>query len=248
MPDMERRREERDDATRRLRQARLAAILALAVAAIALLTAQRAPAKAEEPRGVSAEEPAGDGLYGGLSAGFALPENWEIRLDGEPGNLEFDGGFAAQGALGYRITPKVRTELELGYIGAEVDRLMLPGGPERADGDISTVSIMANAVAVPWEAGTVRPYAGVGIGAGRVSADARLGARPAGEVVRFEEAKAGFAYQGFIGLQADLINGGEGSVGYRYFSTVGIDTEMDMFRAEMDATVHVVQAGVSFPL
>jgi opacity protein-like surface antigen len=194
--------------------------------------------------------PAGEGdVYAGIMAGFALPDGLEIRLDGQPGELEFEGGFAAQGALGYRVSRFLRAEIEVGYIGAEVDRLDMAGGTVEARGDIATFSMMANAVAAPWEAGSLRPYAGAGIGAGRVSADAQIGDEMMGTLRRFDRSETGFAYQGFVGVAFDAINGGTGRIGYRYFATLGIDAaEMDMFEAELDTSVHVFSAGIDFAL
>lgn len=136
---------------------------------------------------------------------------------GLTGETSFDTGFNLGVAGGYDFGP-ARVEGEVAYRLNDVDEYQVNGlGTFAGDGDVSTLSLMANGF---WDIETgsrVTPYLGAGIGVAQVSMD--------DPSVPMDDDDTVFAYQLAAGVAFDLNPSLALDLGYRYFATS--DPEFD---------------------
>lgn len=147
-----------------------------------------------------------DGIIGGTSRTVSTDQEVGYTLGGAIG-YEFD--YARFG----QFTP--RAELELSYSRSKVDEIFFSGnGPAtelNVSGDISTVTGFAN-VYLDYDTDTFfTPYAGVGLGAGRVNFDFAYGPN-----VRVNESDTGVAAQAILGGSFAITDGIALDVDARY--------------------------------
>ena len=175
----------------------------------------------------------------GVSVGFAAPyvsgnvgAVWVVDSDlsqyGEDTGAEmsFDTGYGVTGALGYAFPRDMsygyRTEIELGYRENDTDKISAKGFvSESIDGDVSTISVMANVFIEFMPEGTFSPFVGAGIGFANVEGDFDDGGSEDDTVL---------AYQGIAGVAFPLSQNLKIDVQYRYFATD--DPEFDDLEAE----------------
>ena len=169
------------------------------------------------------------------------------------GTTTFDGGFGGTVAAGYRVTPRIRGEIELGYRRAGIDdstarhELYQPVRASGIDGHVSTLSLMANGI-YAHEAGRLRPYVGAGIGIARVGVESdaqtvRLttaGRSGDVEIPKMSGNDTVFAYQLLAGVGFVLTEKTELRAGYRYLASE--DTDID--GEEGTNASHNLEAGV----
>lgn len=147
--------------------------------------------------------------FGGVT--FNGGANTDGIIGGAPESVNTDqrAGYTLGGAVGYefnyarfgQFTP--RAELELSYSRSKVDDIFFSGnGPAKENnvsGEISTVTGFAN-VYLDYNTDTFfTPYAGVGLGAGRVNFDFVYGPN-----VRVNQSDEGIAAQAIIGGSFDI--------------------------------------------
>jgi outer membrane protein OmpA-like peptidoglycan-associated protein len=126
--------------------------------------------------------------------------NWVDNIDlvpttgGPPGTIEFDVGYGVGGAVGYDFG-QFRIEGEIAYRDNDIDEGRDPSGsPFPASGDISALSLMANAYVDIATGSALTPYIGGGIGAGQVDLS---GSTTTGSFI--DDDGWGFALQGVAG-------------------------------------------------
>ncbi len=142
---------------------------------------------------------AAEGLYAGLGGGFVFPEDSEINGQATAAfpvpvdaTAKSDRGIAFSGAVGYRFAEGLRVEGELSYRKYDFKTITVrePGGlaailgplqsnpvalntlrrTHELEGDLRSITLMAN-LYYDFDLGLdFRPYAGGGIGLSRVSA------------------------------------------------------------------------------
>ena len=132
-------------------------------------------------------------LYASINVGLTFLNDLDFDLAGQTqhgftgtgtGSGSFDAGVSFGGALGYVISDKVRTELELGYQKIDYDKVDLSGGtytPSGAatvtyaageynvNGEIDALTVSTNVILTPLGNKTlfgasVTPLVGAGIG------------------------------------------------------------------------------------
>lgn len=155
------------------------------------------------------------------------------------------GTAAALFTLGYRFTPNVRGEFELGFRKGEIQRVaggtlppnavcsMETGAPaapacDDASGDLDTTTFMANAL---YDFGStdsaIRPYVGFGLGGASVSAD--FGGRLNGVTVDTDfgsqTQKTVFAWQALAGVGWKLTDRLTVDATYRYLSVPSLSLD-----------------------
>ena len=169
------------------------------------------------------------------------------------GTTTFDGGFGGTVAAGYRVTPRIRGEIELGYRRAGIDdttaRYVMyePVTVSGIDGHVSTLSLMANGI-YAHEAGRLRPYVGAGVGIARVAGESdaqtvrftTAGRSSDVEIPRLSGSDTVFAYQLLADVGFVLTEKTELRAGYRYLGSE--DTDMD--DEEYSNASHNLKAGV----
>jgi OOP family OmpA-OmpF porin len=142
-------------------------------------------------------------------------------LSGFPGGfseVQFDIGWAAVVAGGYRFENGLRPEIEVGYRQNDVDKLKVRGRDLSGSGRERTLDFMGNLIYDFDLGGPIIPYVGFGIGGAQVDVDG-LGA--AG--TSFNDRELAFAYQGIVGVSYKISEALEAFADYRYFSTAGLD-------------------------
>lgn len=129
----------------------------LSLIAVAFLLLWRAPASAE-------------GVYIGAHGGSNLAFGSDID-DSANGLQEiwYDPGFGVGGTLGYKWSFPLRTEGEFTYRRNKVDEIEISGSDIEASGNVTSMSIMANAFYDFENSSRWTPYVGGGLGAAKVS-------------------------------------------------------------------------------
>ena len=161
-------------------------------------------------------------LYYSGNMGVVAVEDSSINDGNDSGEMSFDDGFAATGALGDALGNGMRVEMELGYRVNDLNRIAVDGyGTTRAGGNLKTISLMGNAYYDFLNAGPFRPFIGVGAGVADIEADIDL--------VGTEDDTV-FAYQIAAGGSLAVNDRLSIDVQYRYFATE--DPNFDGLKAE----------------
>jgi opacity protein-like surface antigen len=117
--------------------------------------------------GANAAEPPSSGFYGAMHGGGALRQNLDVTSGGATGTFEFDPGFSAGLAAGYRFASGFRLEADFTYSRDSFDQLQLLGVGVPLGGSITsytgTVGLFYDfRLGSSW-----RPYLGAGAGVTR---------------------------------------------------------------------------------
>ena len=232
--------------------------LALAAALASSLVVNAANAQAQD---------AVSGAYASISGLYLVPTDSDWSSTGEGATyateIEWGAGFGLLLAYGFGADSGLRGEVEVGYRKSDADKLK--GFSEESDGvaisfddiefgvdgDMTTLSLMGNGI-YAFEAGSLRPYVGAGIGLARHDATIKLETvSVGGEVVDsrefgLEDAPEAsdddvvLAYQVMAGVGFAMSEGTEVRLGYRYFATADADFEGD----EVSFASHNFEAGI----
>jgi opacity protein-like surface antigen len=150
------------------------------------------------------------------------------------GEFTFDSGYGLLGALGSSNQKNGRVEIELGYRENDFDEIKIDGlGKADLDGDLSSLSLMANAYYDYSTDGGFPLFIGVGIGAASIEADPDI------DDVDSEDDTV-FAYQFIFGGSFSTSKAFSVDLQYRYFATD--DPEFDGVDAEY--ATHNVMIGL----
>jgi opacity protein-like surface antigen len=187
-----------------------------------------------------APEPHGWGWYISVFGGLSLPDNmelsWSDGITAYDAEIELDDGFMAGIAVGAQFNDWVRGEIELSGHRHGVDESLsfsfyysagtygYGSWTAEAEGDVNALFVLANLwVELPL-GDIVRPYAGGGVGVGRLDADIAM--TDSGYDYTFlDESDWGFAFQLGAGAAFDITPNIVLDVGYRF---KGINAEFDL--------------------
>jgi opacity protein-like surface antigen len=169
----------------------------------------------------AAAEEAIDRWYVSIYGGTSVLGKQDARLTrtGQPdsaGDLSTRAGWLAGGAIGLRIRPELRVELEMTYRTNELKNVGVPGLDGRpTDGDYASLVYMVNGYYdfAQWNASfaTFMPYVGVGVGyAQEIDTDQSINGAP----VEFSGSKA--AYQLLAGVNWHYRSRWSAGLGLRY--------------------------------
>ena len=187
----------------------------------------------------SAEDP-----YVSLSLGFVMPNDSDADFDsGETVTFGFDDGFAFSGAIGGRIEKGIRAEAEFSYLKSDLDKASVSGfGSTPVDGDISSISLLANGYFDFINEGPITPFfsAGIGITSVEVS-DITI---PSSSYYLEGDDDIVFAYQIGAGVGFSLNEQTILDIKYRYFATS--DPDFEIASAEFSSHNLFIGIRVSF--
>jgi outer membrane protein OmpA-like peptidoglycan-associated protein len=164
-----------------------------------------------------------EGLYIGVLGGYNIVQDADLSFGPTAipnSEVEFDGGWAAIGRIGYGFALGnnlgMRLELEGNYRDNSVDIAKVGGARNGSGGSQQTYGAMVNAL-FDWNLGFVTPYIGAGIGYAWTTLEARQGG-----VTIADGTEGNFAYQGIVGLNVPIaaVPGLSLTGEYRYFATL----------------------------
>ncbi len=156
-----------------------------------------------------------------------------------PADVNADTGWAGAGAIGLFLPQNWRVELEGAYRDNDVD---ISNSIEDLSGSIDGWSIMLNAIKDIPTSSSITPYIGAGIGFAERNIDV-LGEFGA----PLKDDESGFAYQGIIGLTANIGDRIDFYTDYRYFRTNDFDFSDGSSTVSLtgfDDVNHTIMAGL----
>ena len=176
--------------------------------------------------------------YVQLSGAFNIVSDPGLSTSGgviSADNLESDDGFGIHGAIGRNFDP-LRLELEYSFKSNDAD--VQDGSMNVAQADITYNSVMINLL---YEGDLGRDFyvfAGGGLGAARVNMD----------VSGFgDDSDTTFAWQAMFGVGYNFTREMSMFVGYRYFSLLESNFEIDSTDIDMDPpALHGIELGLRF--
>lgn len=173
--------------------------------------------------------------YVAFSGVWFLPNDSDVSGISVPPGLEVssDGGLGLLVAVGTPILERARVEAEAGWRRNDLDEASAGGLSAPIEGDISSVSFMANAYLDLLPGSRLNPYVGAGMGLARLTADS-------GGLGADDESDTVFAYQAMAGLASRASERVTVFAGYRYFATA--DATFD--GAEVEYSGHNLELGV----
>jgi opacity protein-like surface antigen len=210
------------------------------------------------PASVSAQsyEEMSKGIYFEMRGGGVLLEDSDISgVTGANVDVQFDPGFAIEGAAGYMHDSGIRGEIALGYRRNDIEDItasaggatisfasLLSGVNIQLGGQVEAVPVMANLYYGPDLGGGWRPFVGAGAGLAWLSGEIEL--TSGGTSVSASADDTVFAYQGMVGIDYDVpVDWGGLALGLRYVYFATEDMELAP-GIEAGYASHAVMVGV----
>lgn len=175
-------------------------------------------AKAQYYYPPSSHAPQHVGPYVRTDIGPSFFENGRITGFGgpTPSPVEYDTGLAADVALGWDFNQYLGADMELGYVGAQINNVP---GFFSDNSHISNVPFLANVMlSLPIPHSNIVPYVGAGAGGTDVIFDTDGFGNGAATVFGTEDDVV-FAWQAFAGVRFKLSENLSLGLGYKYFAT-----------------------------
>jgi opacity protein-like surface antigen len=175
-----------------------------------------------QPYEVDSFSPRGSGPFFRMGLGAAVFQDGRLTGFGGPADskVNYDVGFAADGAVGYAFNKYLAVDFEIGAVGTRIDSV--PGFFSN-DTFVDNVPFIVNlTLSLPIPHTLITPYVGAGAG-GSLSVFNTDGFGN-GSVAVFgggssDQTDFVFAWQAFAGVRVNLNPNMSLSVGYKYFTT-----------------------------
>jgi OmpA-OmpF porin, OOP family len=189
-----------------------------------------------------------DTLYFAVQAGFSTQPTSSNQDGTTPGNnfqLDTSLGYNAALAIGAKFG-NLRAEIEGVYRVNDNDSFDPGGTPTGADGNLTTANIFLNGYYDIDLFGVITPYAGVGVGYGKVSLDLK---NISGALV-VDDNDTVYSYQLIAGAAVNVSDSWSLTAEYRYFDTI-TDAEFSLNGAigiieNSDIRSHEVRFGLRY--
>jgi opacity protein-like surface antigen len=172
---------------------------------------------------VSGSAAANDGIYLELQGGASFLQEADLSVDGfGGGSVDFDTGWNAGGAIGFRVFEMLRLEAHGSYRQADLDRAELGGmSVDVNDGFAGAAAFLGNVyfdVPLPLP---VKPYVGAGAGVAIFSADVN------GNAVDVDNDDTKFAWNVMGGFFVPVFKHLELDARYRYITSDDPEVDAD---------------------
>jgi len=203
-----------------------------------------APALADETTA-----PKANGFYAALGMGMSSTNDAEIDFKtlGAKESVELDNDYAVAGAVGYRFSPWVRVEGEIGHFSGD-----LGDDTGLSSASVSIMTYMVNAF-VDWKnQSRFTPYLGFGLGVASISSDASETFVVDGTSYTWasDDKGSAFAWQIGAGSSVQITDNIAMDLGWRYLDTtdVTLDSSLDgtSYPFETSLSSHIFRAGVRY--
>jgi outer membrane protein OmpA-like peptidoglycan-associated protein len=180
-----------------------------------------------------------EGAYVAIQGGVNFNVDNEASVAGASGDVETNVGYAAGAAAGYAFGGGPRVELETTWRSNSVDSV----GAFGANGDLNSVSVMANAIYDIPLGMDFFPYVGAGVGMSWVMADMREPSTGAS----VNDNDIAFAYQGIAGVGYNVTENVGVTLDYRFLGTTPLDFSSAAGNVDYDAYYnHTVMVGLRY--
>jgi opacity protein-like surface antigen len=184
--------------------------------------------------------------YVDVGGGYTIIDDADLSdstLPGVSGTLSADGGYQFTAAIGREMGSGFRAELEFSYRQADLDDITIAAFGLTAtgvvDGDVSTLSGMANVLYDFELDGKITPYIGGGLGVASINVEIDS---VAGVTTAFDDSDTVIAYQGLVGLRYPLTDQISIRGGYRLFAT----GDPEFGTTEGEFLSHNIEVGLSY--
>jgi opacity protein-like surface antigen len=115
--------------------------------------------------GLVAQAQEAPNLYLSGKLGLNLTNDADFKESGLSGEFQLDPAAIISGTFGVRITPNMRTELELSYREPDIDKVEIDGfGTFKADAELQTVGVLLNGYYDFLPEKMFSPFLTVGVG------------------------------------------------------------------------------------
>ena len=189
---------------------------------------------------LSASAQAEEGWYLSVAGGANHIHDDKVRGTGFNQEIEYDLGYAAQGAIGYQYDNGLRTEVEAGYRTNDVDTI----AAGRATGDANVYSAMVN-VLYDFDISDTGLDTYVGVGAGVAHIDYDTVSPAGGSIV--DDSDTTPALQGMAGVSYEVGDATELYVNYNYFHATNPDFKNEAsVSTKTDYDASTVMLGLKF--
>jgi OOP family OmpA-OmpF porin len=173
---------------------------------------------------VAAPAFATEGWYGRLDAGYSFDGSNEInRSTFTTPNFKtdsLDNDWFGSGGLGYAFDNGFRLEGELSYRYNDIEAIT---GLNRRGGNAHASAALINGILDFDLGGGIEPYVGVGVGIGRVDANAANTGTTGATFQSYDDADTSLAWQALAGVGLALSEQLTIDVGYRYFAIPNLE-------------------------
>ena len=176
-------------------------------------------------------------ISGNLGAVFV--NDADIKDDGDSAKFTFDTGGVATFAVGTTIGSAVRIEAEIGGRVSDCDKYKYSSSSWKLDGDVTTVSYMANAYYDFKNESRYTPFVGGGLGLANVEYDLD---KIDGRKINEKDDDNVMAYQIILGGSFAATERLNIDLQYRYFAT----KDPDLFGADLEYQSHNVMLGLRY--
>ena len=174
-------------------------------------------------------------LYFSGKLGLNLTNDADFKESGVSGELLLDPAAIISGTFGVRVTPNMRTEIELSYREADIDKVDFDGfGTLKANAELQTVGVLLNGYWDFLPEKMFSPFLTVGVGVLHHRIKSNSSSSKDSDVV--------FGYQVGGGVGWNVTRRVSIDVGYRYLGST--DPNFDGTKVEYGA--HEFLAGVRF--
>ena len=182
------------------------------------------------PGVVSAKE----NIYVGLNLGLTVTSDAETTDDGNV-EVSFDNAVNIAGFIGYKFN-NIRTELNLSYRDADVDKISILNHSLFINGNLETIALMLNGYYDFVQIGSVTPYINAGFGVARHTAEASSG------FYKDSKSDTVLAFQLGTGISYELNETINLTLGYNYLGRE--DADFSGIKYNYDA--HEIKSGINF--
>ena len=184
-----------------------------------------------------------EGWYATIGGGWNHVHDDRFLSTGSNQGVEYDNGYAIDGAVGYQYSNGLRSEIELGYRNNDIDTIANSGASR---GDVNVMSGMVN-VLYDFDISdtALDTYVGVGGGIARLDYD---GVTPVNGS-SIDDSDVTPAMQAIAGVSYAVADNTELFVNYKYFHAANPDfTNAAGVKVDTDYDTSTVMAGLKFNL